>query len=200
MSLTEITPVKKYTLEQFTFLLKRLLPVGALWNSINETFWDLLESFAVELNRADQRIVDLQTESIPGLSTDDGLLTDWETLALLTDEKVGASEAERQSIVHTKIFNPTPTPNNASRRQGPTEEFFTNYAAGLNITITSFGTHDLFRVGANRVGDRMYTAAGIAFIWIVNYTGGTSTERAAMKAYFERMKPSHTEVEFNPTI
>lgn len=199
MSLADLKEiVKTKTLENYKAMLKNLLPVGVIWDNINDTFWDLLEAFAEELNRMDQRLVDLQNESIPYFS--DELLEEWEEVALLEDEKTGGTTAERQAIVQNKIYNPTPTPTDAERRQGPTEQFFTDYAAAINITITSFGFPDRFRVGASRVGDSLISETSEAFIWIVNYTGGTTAERENMKAYFERMKPSHTRVEFNPAI
>jgi len=193
MSLTEITPRKIYTLTSFTKLLKNLLPVGTLWKNLTASFSDFLEAFAEELNRYDQRIVDLRTELIPGLSTEAELLPDWERICLLPDEvpASGTPEAERQTIVQTKYTTVLP---------GPTEAFFTNYAAKLNITITSFGDINRFRVSTARVGDRINDDDDTAFTWIVNYTGGTTAERAAMKAYFERLKPAHTEVQFNPVI
>lgn len=193
MSLEPLIPQKKYTLGSFTQLLKNLLPFGILWKNLNETFDKLLESFAVEMNRHDQRVIDLQTELIPGLSTEDELLTDWEDICLLPDEvpAPGTSEAERQNIVHTKYTTELP---------GPNEDFWVSYAAGLNITITSISARDYFRVGVSRVGERLGGELNIAYTWVVNYTGGTTAERAAMKAYFTRLRPAHTIVEFNPEI
>lgn len=187
----EITKI--YSIESFTELLKKLLPIGRIWKNVKTEFYDFLESFAVELNRSDQRSVDFQNEVIPGLATDAEMLSDWERIALLPDEvpAAGTSEAERQAIVHTKYYTVLP---------GPTEAFFTSYAASLNITITSFTTLDRFRVGTSRVGENLRDADDAAFIWTVNYTGGTTAEREAMKIYFNRLKPAHTKVEFNPAI
>ncbi len=193
MDLTPITPRKIYTIESFTRLLINLLPLGILWETIKTEFSDFLESFAVELNRSDQRAIDFQTEIIPGLSTDAEMLSDWERVALLPDEvpAAGTTEAERQYIVQTKMYTVLP---------GPTEAFFIAYAANLNITITSIGAQDRFRVGTARVGERLRDADDAAFIWVVNYTGGTTAEREAMSVYFNRLKPAHTRVEFNPVI
>lgn len=190
LNLDPIKPVKTRVLANFVTLFKKLLPIGCLWKNLSELFHDFLESFAEEANRSDQRIIDLQTEAIPGLSTDGELLGDWEGVALLPDENTGTTEAERQDIVHTKIYTPG---------QNPTEEFFIEYASNIGITIT-IGSHDAFRVGTGRVGDRLYGAGAIAYIWIVNHTGGTTAQKEAMKAAFERLKPAHTEIEFNPAI
>lgn len=192
MDLTQITPVKKRTLANYKELLRKLLPVGILWENLSDD-WDLLlEAFAVELDRYEQRVIDLRREIVPGLSSE--LLSDWEEIALLPDEMPSptATETERQEIVHTKIF--------AILEPGPTEQFFIDYAAELNITITSFTTIDRFRVGAARVGDRLNDEYTEAFVWVVNYTGGTTEERQAMKVAFERMAPAHTEVRFIPVI
>lgn len=179
------------TLNSFKNLFLRLLPVGILWKNIQETFNDFLEAFAVELFRQDSRITDFQKEIIPLLSTDAEMLSDWERIALLPDEYPadGTTEAERQGIVHTKMYTQLP---------GPTESFFISYAAGLNITITSITFVDRFRVGISRVGDNLRDGDDAAFIWVVNYTGGTTAERIAMQLYFNRLKPAHTRVEFNP--
>ena len=96
--------LKTRTIDSFTNLLTNLLPVGYLWKQLNEDFKNVLESFAVELNRLDQRCIDILNESIPGLSTDTDLLSDWENAVLTEDEKpsASASESERQTIVDTK--------------------------------------------------------------------------------------------------
>jgi uncharacterized protein YmfQ (DUF2313 family) len=193
LNLAPITLVQKLTLVNFTQLLKNLLPKGTLWKNLSSTFTDFLESFAEELKRFDALSIDFMNEIIPGLSTSGEMLEDWERIALLPDEVPadGTPESERQDIVHTKYYTVLP---------GPTEQFFIDYAANLNITITSFGTIDRFRVGTGRVGDRIYDSTAVGFTWVVNYTGGTAAERAAMKEYFERLKPAHTTVVFNPAI
>ena len=192
-SLINIRPVKNLFLADFLRLLKNLLPIGIIWKNMVTLFYDLLEAFGVELNRYDTHTVDFQTEIIPGLSTSGEMLEDWERIALLADEYPadGTTEIERQVIVQTKLHTALP---------GPTEQFFTDYATSLNITITSFGSISRFRVGTSRVGDRINDADSIGFTWVVNYTGGTSAERQAMKTYFERLKPAHTTVVFNPEI
>lgn len=193
LNLLPVTLTQKYTLNDFVQLLKRLLPVGSLWKNLSINFDNLLEVFAEELKRFDQTSIDLMNESIPGLSTLSGLLEDWERIALLPDEFPDgtASESERQDIVHTKFYTVLP---------GPTEQFFIDYASTLNITITSFTSLSRFRVGTGRVGDHIHEEYAVGFTWVVNYTGGTSVERTAMKVYFERLKPAHTAVEFNPAI
>lgn len=193
LNLVPITLIQKLTLANFTQLLKNLLPKGTLWKNLSATFSDFLESFAEELKRFDALSIDFLNEIVPGLSTSGEMLEDWERIALLDDEIPvdGTPESERQDIVQTKYYTVLP---------GPTETFFTEYAANLNITITSFGTVDRFRVGVGRIGDRLHGGLAVGFTWVVNYTGGTAAERAAMKAYFERLKPAHTTVDFNPAI
>ena len=61
MNLDPITPRKIYTLASFTELLKNLLPLGTLWKNLEDSFYDFLEAFAVELNRVDQRCIDFLT-------------------------------------------------------------------------------------------------------------------------------------------
>ena len=189
---TKFKVPKNRTVTSFTNLLTNLLPVGILWRQLNESFTDLLESFAVELNRLDQRCIDIQNEAVPGLSTDADLLSDWERILLTEDEKpdTGVSEAVRQSIVDTKYYLQTTNVTIAN---------LTAYALALGITIT-FGDVDRFRVGTDRAGDRIRGAGASGYIWIVNHSGGTADQQQAMKAYFEGVKPAHSIVEFNPPI
>lgn len=187
-SLAEVTKVR--TIANYKNLLRNLLPVGILWKNLSDTLWDFLESFAVELDRFEQRCIDIMNEGIPGLSTE--LIDRWEQVVLWTDEipPSGTPIAERQNIVHTKYY---------TFPQSPTEAYFTAYALELGITVT-FSAYPLFRVGTARVGERVSGLGTSAYIWIINHSGGTSAQKQAMKIFFERMKPAHTSIEFNPPI
>ena len=69
----------------------------------NDAFADLLMAFALELDRLDDKLVSLQNEAIPGLSSE--LLTDWEGVAGLPDEctPLAPTEDERRERVHIHI-------------------------------------------------------------------------------------------------
>lgn len=189
---TKFKVQKTRTLENFRDLLVHLLPVGSLWKTLNDSFKDLLESFGVELNRLDQRCIDIQNEAVPGLSTDADLLSDWERNLLTEDEKPSSSatESERQSIVDAKYYLQTKSTTIAN---------LTAYAAALGITIT-FGDVDAFVVGISVVGESLESSGSAGYIWIVNHSGGTADQQQAMKTYFESVKPAHSLVEFNPPI
>ena len=186
LDLSPIEPKAVRDLESFRLLLKRLLPVGLLWDFINDTFDSFLEALAEEFERLYSRSIDLQREAIPGLSNE--LLPDWEEMSLFPDENTGTTIAERQAILQTKIFN---------SGVSPTEFYFTRYAAGLGITISSFTQPTAPICGIAVCGDALGRAE---FVWVVNWSGGTAAAQKNMKAAFERMKPAHTEVQFNPTI
>ena len=98
--------------------------------AVNDSLLGLLMSvFASELERFSAQFILLLKESIPGLSTENLLLTDWERIAGLPDEctELGDTEIQRQRAVHNKIY---------ANYTGLSEQFFIDYAAGLNVTIT----------------------------------------------------------------
>lgn len=187
-TLAEINQTR--SIANYTNLLRNLLPVGIIWKYLSDTMWDFLESFAVEMYRLDGRCIDILNEGIPGLSTE--LIDRWEQVVLLPDEipAEGTALAERQNIVHTKYY---------TYPQSPTEQFFIDYALELGITVT-FSAYPQFRVGTARVGDRISGERASVYIIVVDHSGGTTAQKRAMKAYFLRMKPAHTSMEFNPPI
>lgn len=127
----------------------------------------LMSCFASELSRFSDKFVDLMRESVPGLSTLDGLLTDWERIAGLPDScsSLGSSLSQRQQAVHAKIY---------SRYSGLTEQFFINYAEalGMTISITQDPGGIPFRTTTKTTGnDQRVTRMPAA------YNPGTPTER-----------------------
>ena len=172
-NLNDIKPIKVRTLEDFKQFLFNYLPIGLLWNNLNEEFHDLLEAFAEEFNRNDQRNVDLQCEVIPGLSTE--LLEQWEQDVLLPEELPTGGETlqERRDRVQSKLFN---TPNN------PTEKFFKDLALDRGIAIDITFVSTAFRVGVNRMGTRIHGTTSV-YIWIVDWISGSKTEYAALDLF-----------------
>ena len=72
-------------LEKYKTLLPTLLPRGKLWNPKEQPeFKKLLDSFAVELCRVEERGRDLLREADPRIALE--LLDDWERLLALPDE------------------------------------------------------------------------------------------------------------------
>lgn len=186
-NLQDIKPVKVRTLADYTEFLFRFLPVGRLWDVFNETFNDLFEAFAEEFNRNDQRNIDLQKEAIPGLATE--TLEQWEFDVLLPDELPDETVtiSERQARICTKLFN---TPNN------PTAQFFENFALDRGVVIAISFAAGAFRVGINRVGDRLQGTYN-NFIWVVDYVSGPETEYIALEATFRRLAPAWQTLIFN---
>jgi len=188
VDITKIGVVKTSTLQDYCNLFLNLLPIGLLWRNLNKVWLDFIKAMAVEPNRTDQRNVDLQNELIPGLSVE--LLPDWERISLNEDELAfgGTTLESRQSRVNTKIFK-TFLP--------PTKQFFLDFAMERGITINITFSLGTFRVGVNRVGDRL-RGEGNVFVWIVDYVSGSKLEYASLEATFRRLKHAHTHLIFNP--
>ena len=183
----DIVPVKTRTLANFCQLLVNFLPIGRLWDPINTTLKLLLEAFAEEFDRNDQRNIDLQRELIPGESVE--LLVDWERVALAPDELIvgGGTIAERQARVSTKIFD---------TQDPPTKQFFEVLALARGVVIAISFTSGGFRVGVSRVGQRLHGSSSV-FIWIVDYVSGDKNEYARLEATFRRLKHAYQFLQFN---
>lgn len=187
LNTSSIVPEKTRSLSDYCQFLVNFLPLGKLWEPISDTFKLLLEAFAEEFNRNDQRNIDLITEMIPGESNE--LLPDWERIALTSDELVvgGGTLAERQARVSTKIFDTV---------EPPTKQFFEDIALARGVTISITFPAGGFRVGVARVGDRLEGPTA-AFIWIVDWVAGDKDEYARLEPTFRRLKHAHTFLVFN---
>lgn len=180
MAYPNLVMQKAYNLADYKSMLRKLLPTGVLWRNLNATFDLLLEAFAVELDRFEQRVTDWLNESVPGLSVE--LLSDWERNLLLPDEQpaIGDSTSARQDRVHTKW----------TATYSPTPRFLIDYAAGLGMTITiSYGSAAVF--GSAVFGDLFAIGGGPNTFTI---TGVSGANQILLDKYVQKFKPAHTEV------
>lgn len=154
----------------------------------------LMSCFAMELERVEEQVVNIYSESIPGLAVD--LLTDWERLLGLPDEcsPLAPTLEERQRIAHTKYTTNYETLN---------QQFFIDYASALgsSITITLMPSGTVFRVDYNRVdrtpveginGARLGSTGSTAQISI--QISNTDPNKDYLVCYFSKIVPAHVRI------
>lgn len=212
-------PAKRFRVAHYLAMLVRLLPRGRIWDfpyssdqANPRSVWGAaLGAFAAELDRLDTAIVNAMAEAVPGLASD--MLTEWETELGLPEPELaetypGLSLAQRRAAAHAKL---------TQHNQGLCEQFYIDLAAvlGVTITITTGGGVGVpFRAGGpsfpgvTRVGpyaspsdarSRVYSVSQLHH-WTVNYPASTPQGVLdVMRAFFERLKPAHTHVDFLPT-
>lgn len=162
--------------------LASLFPRGFAWNLF--TGFDLKkvsDSFATELNRIDNRGLDLIEEVDP--NTTDELITDYERLLALPEKglSIGTTTEIRRSDILSKLTN----------SGGQTKQYFIDLAAKLGITITII-EYSSPRCGIARCGDRL-SAGTWKFAFKVNTPDGLSNEDLnRVRLTINRYKPAHT--------
>jgi len=124
-------------------------------------FGKLLMSFAVELEKFEDRITDLIREAIPGLSRE--LLPEWESDLGLPDicSPLAATQEERAKICHAKY---------TGNYYGQSKQFYIDYALSLGaiIIITEYyGYGSVFRVDNNRVDRTPIEGIAGARLWSI---------------------------------
>lgn len=146
-------------IQTYQRLLKRLLPKGWVWDfSPDSKLSNLISGLAAELARVDDAASNLLVESDPRTTFD--LLTDWERVVGLPDACTGLAPtiSERRFQIVAKLI----------RGGTQNKQFFVDLAASLGYTITvdDIEEHDQFRVGINRVGDRLSNGSWVYAISI----------------------------------
>jgi uncharacterized protein YmfQ (DUF2313 family) len=168
-----------------------LLPQWLPWRNLNPVFQLFLESFAVESDRVHTGSDDLLREADPARATSALLLSEWEDMALLPEEKPTGAEtqSQRQQVVAAKVTN----------QGGQSRAFFIALAAslGMTIVITEGGTTTLARVGTARVGTARTNDPGNVFIWNIQVTADPNTQLAKFQTMVARLKPAHTSVTYS---
>ena len=146
--------------------------------------------FAAELARLDKFVIDLVTESVPGLSTDQGLLKRWEFVAGLPDDCTiefaeTQTEAERQAAVHSKLI---------LEQQTVTKQYLIDYAANFGFEITVEEIDDFENgaiLGTIIMGDNNLGGSGVNTTIEITVVSG-SGNLDLLKCIFDRIKPAHT--------
>jgi uncharacterized protein YmfQ (DUF2313 family) len=165
----------------------------------------ILMTFAVEMERFQDRVRALIREAVPGLSSE--LLPEWEQDVGLPDEcsPLAQNIEERAQVVHAKF---------TGNYYGQSKQFFIDYANSLGATIRIkeySGIGSSFRVNVNRVdrmpgiespterifGSRLWSS-GSVYKWIIYIDDvfGNVTEDQ-IKCRIRQVVPAHTELIFS---
>lgn len=171
---------------------QKLLPVGVLWKFLSDEFKLFLESFAVEPARVQENMDSLITESLPSKSTAALLLSDWEQILLLPEERPtgSESEAQRQQVIAAKLYK---VYNN------PTKSFWIALGEKLGMTITPLDGSDVSAAVVARVEDALVEQDRVSdendvFTWEIHVVSDPSGQLAKLKAIVNKLKPAHTSV------
>jgi uncharacterized protein YmfQ (DUF2313 family) len=222
MAFEEFIPTQRFRYFEFLHMMKRLFPKGAAWNfktspGVADTRTSLLGlllgCFSTEMERFAADFNTLVREAVPGLSTEALLLTDWERIAGLPDEctESGDTEAQRQLAVHQKIYG---------EYTGLTEQFYIDYAAGLNVTVTvetspggipfrttTKGTGDVQRVTrmpasylpgtpTERIDGSRLNSLSSLYTFTVTVTADPEGNQDVLECIFNKLKPAFAEINF----
>ena len=156
-------------------IISRFFPDGLAWEKVKESF--LIDGIAWEFSRVSDSIVELQNEIFP--QTTVAMITDFETMLDLDNSSLTIDE--RRLAVIEKL----------SVKGSMKVSDFNSAASKLGFTIELYFQYP-FRVGINRIGDRLYTLEWQYFIFIEVFTTPIDTLRASL----EKIKPAFTELVF----
>jgi uncharacterized protein YmfQ (DUF2313 family) len=181
-------------------MITKLFPRGFAWNGKN--LLKLKKGMAPEYVRTDDRAEDLINELDP--RTTDEMLPDWEELTKANEgcAPVAEGKAERQRRVSEKLTS----------RGGSSKPYLIRIAAALGVPIT-IEEFQPFRVGRNRVGDRLNGEDWKNWFWVIapsylrkvfrvdkNRVGDRLVEVATdLECEIREKKPANTKVFFKYT-
>lgn len=163
----------------YTNQLHQLMPAGLAWSRVRGSVMDrLLQGMAEEPARIEARAIYLALEEFYAQSTRE-LLPEWEKEYGLPDEctTLGVTYEERIENLLRKIRTVG----------GQSIAYFIGVAAALGIAVT-IDEFRPFRVGRNRVGDRLYNREWL-FVFRVNAPGTKMYRfRAGRNAVGDRLR------------
>lgn len=197
-----------------------LLPFGHVWRrDQGANLQELLQAYAVELAKFDERALAMRAESDPRTALE--LLEEWERYLGLPSACTGPLvdlQARRGALV-AKL----------TRQASASLNFFQEFAESLGYLVEvvefrpfrmgSAGAGDRlsnvqpgFRMGVAGAGDRLENSLGWAFAWAVRSNGGTTSlfrmgasgagdrlreaGNALLECSFQEVAPAHTQVLF----
>lgn len=171
---------------------QKLLPEGVLWRYLGPTFKLFLEAFAEEAARVHENKDTLIQQSFPGQATIALLLSDWEAMALLQDEKPSASDTElqRQQRVAAKV---------TSVYSGPNKQFWIDLAAKMGMTVDVYDNDevagsDVARVEESYVEEDRVSEEGNQFTWEIEVFSDPQNQITKYTQLVNRLKPAYTTV------
>lgn len=184
----------QYTREQYTELLKNLLPPGRAWPREEGTnLHYLLYGLAAELNRIDVQANKLVSEAHPDTATE--LISEWETEMGFPDEIYtipGTLQARRDQVKSRLFFS--------QDQLIPNKAFWIELGGNLGYTITAIDDEEIskpFEVGVCGAGDPIGDGTWDS-VWMV-YVDGSAADGAKLEAVFRRLGHSHLTVMFTYT-
>ncbi len=170
------------SVDSYKSLLASFFPAGAAWNLLNDFYLKKLsDGFANEMERIDNRAIDLINDHDPRTTTES--LTDYERLLALPEkgQALGTTNEIRQNDVVSKLTN----------FGGQSKNYFIYLAEriGITITIIEYVVPKCARV---RCGDRL-TAGAWAFAFKIIPSDVLSSENLdRLRKLINRYKPAHT--------
>lgn len=190
--------------EQYQEIILSLFPEGFAWPRQKDTaLRKLINAFAAEAERVDQRTKVLITESDP--RTTNEKFSEWENIAGLPDPCLSSAPTAEQS--RKQLVQKITSIGNQSK------QYFIDVAAvfGYEITIDEINP---FICGSSECGDSLNGGTESYFYWRVNVTGtitsfftcGESEAGEALGSFvgandleciLNRLKPAHTQIIFS---
>ena len=162
--------------------LASLFPRGAAWNLLTDfTIKKMSDSFAPELERVDNRGLDLLSEVNPNTTSE--LLTDYERLLGLPErgQSLGSTTEIRRSDVLQKLTN----------AGGQTPAYFVLLCSKLGVTVTII-EYFTPKCGIARCGDRLTTGDWKFAFKLVTPEGLSVEDLLRLRLAVNRYKPAHT--------
>ncbi len=164
--------------------MRRLMPWGRVWSDDDASVQaKVYTALAGGFERSDAAAVDLLVDVFPGSTTD--LLPEWEASLGLPDPCVGpeATVEQRRAQVVARLV----------AGGGLSAARYIAFAAELGFTI-EIQTYAPFRVGINRVNQRLYSSAW-AHAWGVRILANTSgLAPEVLLCELEAIRPAETTV------
>lgn len=156
-------------------IIARLLPDGKAWEKVKQSF--LVEGIAWEVKRVSDSIIELTNEIFPQTTTN--MISDFETM--LSIDNSSLTLPQRRSAVIEKL----------SKKGSFTLNDFYFAASQLGVTINIVIQYP-FRVGINRIGDRLY---GIEWQYVI-FIEAPLPQNQILEDALNKIKPAWTSLVF----
>jgi uncharacterized protein YmfQ (DUF2313 family) len=156
-------------------IISRLLPDGRAWEKIRHSF--LVEGIAWEVKRLSDSVIELTNEIFPQTTT--AMILDFEIMLGIDNSTL--TLAERRVAIIDKL----------SKKGSFTLNDFYFAADQLNVTVNIVIQYP-FRVGINRIGDRLY---GLEWQYVI-FIEAPLPQNQVLEDALNNMKPAWTSLVF----